>query len=159
MHKSNICGLTYAELARLYTCFWGAKFELINVVEMFKVFPDAIVEPIISIYKNEKANNDDSFTVVSVPRRTALSSTFINNAVITEFTQAELKSHQDYIFNYRANNIENAIKEKIYSNASFLCELFHVTTGVKTYQTGKGIPRQTEETVKQKPFNSFDKID
>ena len=44
-------------------------------------------------------------------------------------------------------------------NSSPLVDITKITVGVKAYQTGKGVPKQTKEIVKEKIFTSNHKID
>lgn len=50
------------------------------------------------------------------------------------------------------------LREKIVSKGSRVSELFEVKNGVKPYEKGKGIPPQTAETLKEKPFTSEEKL-
>ncbi|MBR5640640.1 MAG: N-6 DNA methylase [Firmicutes bacterium] len=133
--------------------------QLVIMAELFNVFKAAIVETAISIYKKHQPDNNYSFNVITVPRKTALSSTFVNDGVITQFTYNDLVSKENYVFNYYATEEKEALRNKIYKDALLLGDLLTVTTGVKPYQVGKGEPPQTKEIVASKPFNSSTRID
>ena len=135
------------------------NFKLVQLIEVYKVFPDAIVEPIISIYINEKPVINDKFDVICVPREVKLNNNFIYAGVKTSFSQTDLKRNSGYLFNYHETEIEKNICEKIIKKSQPLIEYLNVTTGIKPYQTNKGIPQQTKEIVKTKPFNGFEKLD
>lgn len=130
---------------------------LLKIVEVYNVFPTATVEPVITVFRKKIPLNEE-FTSICVPRKTKLTSTFLNNGVIATFRQADLKKDSQYIFNYRNSKKEQAICEKMRCFPR-LDTLFDVMTGAKPYQVGKGFPPQTKETVKEKPFTGFKKID
>lgn len=135
------------------------NYQLINLVELYNVFPDAIVEPIISIYKKQQPFINDSFEVVSIPRKAKLDNNFLQIGVTTKFKNSYLKSREGYLFNYHETKIEKDICSKILKISKSLSEYMYVTTGVKPYQTNKGNPKQTKEIVKEKPYNGYTKID
>lgn len=135
------------------------NFTLLNLVELFDVFPDAIVEPIISIYKKTKPILSQKFEVISVPRKIELDSNFLNFGIRTNFEQKDLKKKEGYLFNYKQTSLERDLCNKIYSISQPLSKYINVTTGIKPYQAGKGTPKQTKETVKEKPFTGFQKLD
>ena len=135
------------------------NYTLLDIVELFNVFPTAIVEPAISILKKKPPFGNESFEAISVPRKTDLSSTFIADGIKTSFKQSDLKENEGYIFNFKETEVEKKIINRINIVAKPLSEFFRVTTGVKPYQTGKGEPKQTKEIVDAKPFEGYDKID
>ncbi len=128
-----------------------------EMIFTYNVFPTATVEPVITVFRKKIPLNEE-FTSICVPRKTKLTSTFLNNGVIATFRQADLKKDSQYIFNYRNSKEEQAICEKMRCFPR-LDTLFDVMTGAKPYQVGKGFPPQTKETVKEKPFTGFKKID
>ena len=133
------------------------NFTVLNFVELYNVFPNAVVEPIISIFYKGISNTD--FTVISIPRKTALTSTFINEGLTTVFRQADLKEKEGYIFNYRENDADKIIKSKIRNNAFEVQDKFKVVQGAIPYGKGEGTPPQTQETVDTKPFTKYEKVD
>lgn len=132
---------------------------LMNIVEIFNVFQTAVVEPAISVFKKTAPFADYPLEVVSVPRKTTLSSTFLNDGVLSMFKQSDLKVQEGYIFNFRDTEINKTLRNKISAISKPLSEYFKVTTGVKPYQTGKGIPKQSKEVVESKPFTGNIKVD
>ncbi len=133
------------------------NYTAINFVELFNVFPDAIVEPIISIFYKGKINK--GFSVVSIPRKTTLSSTFINEGITTIFKQSDLKQKEKYIFNYRETSFDINLKEKIKKQSCTIGEKFLVRQGAIPYGKGEGEPKQTEEIIKTKPYTKNVKED
>ena len=132
-------------------------FTLCEIVEVFNVFPTAIVEPVITIYKKQPSNNEP-FISICLPRKTKLSSTFLNEGIESKFTQSDLRKNEQLLFNYRSSKQEQAICEEM-ERFPRLDTLFGVMTGAKPYQVGKGVPPQTREIVKSKPFTGYERID
>jgi len=135
------------------------NYTLLDVVELFGVFPTAVVEPAISIFKNAMPCASEVLEVISIPRKTDFASTFINDGLKTPFMQNEMREKEGYIFNYRETEAEKALRQKINNIASPLGEYFNIFKGIMTYSRGKGQPRQTEEIVNTKPFTAFEKFD
>lgn len=133
------------------------NFTAINFVELFNVFPNAVVEPIISIYR--KCSTDIEFSVISVPRKTTLSSTFINEGIVTVFDQSDLRKDEDYKFNYRETDYDKVLKNKIKHDSIMVNDRFKVTQGAIPYGKGEGNPPQTKQTIDEKPFTKFTKED
>lgn len=135
------------------------NFQLMNLVEIFNVFPDAVVEPIISIYKNFKPYNNYSFPVFLVPRDIKAEESTLNNSVKINFFRDDLFRKEGYLFNYRETEEERKLCDKIFAKSEPLKKYANVTTGIKPYQKGKGIPKQTRDTVNNKPFTAFEMKD
>jgi len=139
--------------------FLFENYTLLDIVELFGVFPTAVVEPAISVFKNAKPRDEDELEVISIPRKTDLASTFIKDGLKTPFSQTELREKEGYLFNYRATEREKNIRHKIESMSMPLSTYFHVLAGVKPYEKGKGTPPQTAETLSDKPFEGYEKLD
>lgn len=147
------------EKSNLLREFIFDNYKIEELIELYDVFPDAVVEPIISIYKKDRPFMSDKFKVICVPRKSELNSNFINAGITTTFSQLDLKRNEGYLFNYHETEIEKNICAKIDSISKPLSTYLNVTTGVKPYQRGKGIPKQTKDIVVTKPFNGTVKID
>ena len=130
---------------------------LCNIVEVYNVFPTAIVEPVITIFKNSRPLNE-KFQSICIPRKTVLTSTFLNEGIVTEFAQNDLKKDAQYIFNYRSSDREKKTCELMQKNKR-LDTLFDVMTGAKPYQKGKGNPPQTKDIVENKPYTGYEQLD
>lgn len=134
------------------------NYTILNIVELFNVFSNAIVEPLITvIYKGKLL--EEKVSVISVPRKTTLSSTFINDGKETLFSQSELKEREGYIFNFRETDTDRQLKRKIKIGSQRVDSLFNVTQGAIPYGKGEGKPPQTKETIKEKPYTKFYKED
>lgn len=147
------------EKSNLIREFLFNNYKLEELVEIYNVFPDAIVEPIISIYKKEYPYPNDTFNVICVPRSKQLYNDFVSHGIKTKFYQKDLKKKKGYLFNYHENEIDKNICEKIEKNSEELSKYLNITAGIKPYQVNKGIPKQTREIVTNKPFNGFNKLD
>ncbi|MCL1894113.1 MAG: BREX-1 system adenine-specific DNA-methyltransferase PglX [Holophagaceae bacterium] len=139
--------------------FLFENYTLVNVAELFNVFPTAVVEPAISVYKKRPPNAGDKLEVISLPRNIELTSTFISDGTITAFTQSDLRQQDGYIFNFRETEDEKRIIEKIIKLSKPLSDFFSVSAGVKPYEKGKGLPPQTQEIVNSKPYEGYEKVD
>ncbi len=137
--------------------FLFCNFQLLNVVELFNVFDNAVVEPAISIYSKKMPRPDSTFDVITIPRKTILNSTFLNNGVRTIFKQENLTERGLYCFNYRENSMTKPLRIKLESNSFPFGDMFNVTFGVKLYQVGKGVPKQTKQILIDRPFTGFSK--
>ncbi len=130
---------------------------LCRIVEVYNVFPDAIVEPVITVFKKKPPINEE-FTSICIPRKIRLTSTFLNEGIEASFIQSDIKRDIHYIFNYRSSKEDQAVCDEM-KKAARLDTMFDVMTGAKPYQVGKGMPPQTREIVSNKPFTGFEKID
>jgi len=139
--------------------FLFENHTLLDVVELFGVFPTAVVEPAISVFKNKIPDGTEILEVISIPRKADLASTFISDGLKTPFAQTELREKEGYIFNYKSTEDEKILHKKIAKMSTPLSSLFKVTNGVKIYQRGKGKPKQTGAELDGKIFESRDKLD
>lgn len=130
---------------------------LCRIVEVYNVFPNAVVEPVITVFKKKRPVNEE-FTSICIPRKIRLTSTFLNEGVEAAFIQSDIKRDTHYVFNYRSSKEDQTVCDEM-KKAARLDTMFDVMTGAKPYQVGKGIPPQTKEIVLNKPFTGFEKID
>ena len=139
--------------------FLFEQHTLLDIVELFNVFPTAVVEPAITVFQKSIPTDNVVLEVISVPRKTDLAATFISDGIKVEFKQKDLREKEGYLFNYKASEHDKQIIAKIWQNAKPLADYFIVSAGVKPYEKGKGNPPQTAEVVKNKPFESYQKYD
>ena len=132
------------------------KNTLHKIVEVYNVFPNAVVEPLISIYQKKPCANE-KFEIILVPRKTALSSTFVADGVHSTKTQQDLQKNENLIFNYKIDAATETVVEGVRSKAQRLDELFFVFNGAKPYEVGKGVPPQTKEMTENKVYNCYKK--
>lgn len=133
--------------------------KLLNLVEIFNVFSDAVVEPVISIYqKCLPASSFDTFEVISIPRRITPTSTFINEGIRNPKEYKKITQNNKLIFNYRAKDMEDLLASKIHENTKPLNTYFDVFQGAIPYGKGEGKPPQTKEDLDNKPYTGYDKL-
>jgi len=128
--------------------FLFAENTLIELYEVFNVFPDAVVEPINIIIKKRDPKNNNTFRVLLQKRNK-------NHITINSFAYHTIFERQNRIFNYRINPIEKTLLSKITTNAELVGNLVDIKAGVKPYERGKGKPAQTKEIVINKPYNKY----
>jgi type I restriction-modification system DNA methylase subunit len=131
------------------------KNSLKSLLEIFNVFSDAVVEPIVTIIQKETPNSSNKFKSLLLPRseNTIADSKFNFDSI--EFTQSDLLERVDLIFNYHATETKRKLSKKIERHSIKLGEISKITAGVKPYEKGKGIPQQTKEVVDNKPFTKY----
>ena len=128
-----------------------------SLLEVFNVFPDAIVEPITTVLrKNKRTKNINVYLVQRNLRFQA-----VENAEVVYLKQKleNIIDSNTLIINYKLNNSSQVLLNRIYSQAEPLSSFITVKAGVKPYEKGKGNPPQTADTLKEKPFTSPEKVD
>ncbi len=150
---------TYLDLKRSGTRLRQFLFAntLLKIVEVYNVFPNAVVEPIISIY--QKNSIPAEIEIILVPRNIKLSSTFIADGVRTYRPQSDLYINEDLVFNYKTDTDTKKIIDRIKQVSSPLKTFYHVFNGAKPYEVGKGNPPQTKEMGKDKIYNGYNRVD
>lgn len=131
---------------------------LLKIVEVYNVFPNAVVEPLISIYQKKESLNEE-FEIVLVPRKTALTSTFLSAGHSSVKKQSDLRMHAGLVFNYKIDSKRESIVKTIEDKANRLIDDYYVFNGAKPYEVGKGNPPQTKEMQKGKVYNGYTKLD
>lgn len=123
-----------------------SQYKIINICKyLYKVFQDADTGDTISwIIKKQSPKTNYNLTVnVCDKPEDALRCGM--DQTISEI----LKPDGTYQINF--NKIDF---KKIYSNTLPLGKISQIIVGIKPYQTGKGVPKQTNKIVKTKPFTS-----
>lgn len=151
---------TYFDLKRSGTKLRQFLFanSLLKIVEVYNVFPDAVVEPVISIYQ-KKQNENAELEIILVPRNTKLTSTFIADGVRRIKKQSALRKNEDLTFNYKTDVSIESIVDGIIAISQPITSQYYVFNGAKPYEVGKGTPPQTKEITKNKIYNGYTKID
>lgn len=76
-----------------------------------------------------------------------------------ELDQTNFENNENFEFNVFSNSLSSSIIDKITSNTKELNNLVNIKSGLKAYQTGKGNPKQTENDVKNRPYDYKYKFD
>jgi type I restriction-modification system DNA methylase subunit len=126
--------------------------RIIELYETFNVFPDAVVEPMTSIIQKTSSKENFEFNVL-------LDSRDKNKLTKLSFSHGYVLKKENLIFNYRETEQERDLHETIISKSEKLSQFAFVKAGVKPYEKGKGNPQQTNDIVKEKPFNSYNAKD
>ncbi|MBR6070478.1 MAG: hypothetical protein IKP78_07815 [Ruminococcus sp.] len=131
---------------------------LLKIVELYNVFPDAIVEPVISIYQKIE-DLSKRIEIILIPRNTTLLSTFENYGIHIFKDQNELHKNKDLTFIYKSTNETESLISIIKEKTKPLKTYCYVYNGSKPYCKNKGIPPQTKEMIDKKIYNDFKKHD
>jgi len=135
------------------------NYTLLDVVELFGVFPTAVVEPAISVFKGRLPVGKEVLEVISIPRKADMASTFINDGIKTRFEQVDLKEYEGYAFNFREIESERNIIKRINKISKPLNDYFFVTSGIDPYGLGAGTPPQTREIIDNRAYEGYEKLD
>lgn len=151
---------TYFDLKRSGTKLRHFLFSntLLKIVEIYNVFPTAVVEPVISIYQ-KSYDPLAPLEIVLVPRNTKLSSTFLSEGISLMRPQSDLRKNEDFSFNYKIDPVASKILNEVLYISTPLSEYCYVYNGAKPYEVGKGTPPQTKEMTDKKVYNGYTKVD
>lgn len=138
--------------------FLFEQYSLLKLLEVFNVFSNAVVEPIVSVFKNEKPSSEKSIRIYLNERENSTFTSYDSLEKI-DFNYDELFDEESLIFNYRATKSKRLLNKKIKQTSRPLFEIAKVSAGVILYEKGKGIPVQTTETLNIKPYTNFEKKD
>ena len=135
--------------------FTFEKHKVVSLIEPLNAFQDAVVETLITILKKCKPTNEYNFPVYTRSREQEIKK--IDEYNLRIFNATDLFKNETLIFNYRATQAKEVVYEKIKSASQPLNNYAKLTAGVILYEKGKGIPIQTSETLKEKPYTSNSK--
>lgn len=129
-----------------------------NVVHFkYKVFSQAVVDTEVLIVQNAEPN--ENTVVINLVEDQNRFETGRNSTVITH-KQNEWIEKAGETINIFLNSDEKKLIRNLESRKCQTLEaLLHINVGIKPYQTGKGIPKQTKETVSTRPFDSDQRTD
>jgi hypothetical protein len=116
--------------------------EIISICKYcFAVFGDADIWDTVSfIVQNSPRLNESTHILICNTRDV--------KATIHRVVQYTDLIQQDGVYDLSSGGV---IK-KAYKDAKLFGECAHIVVGIKPYQTGKGVPKQTKEIVESKPF-------
>ena len=127
------------------------NFQLVEVVNTpIGVFADATVDTVIfNIGKTEKRNG-----------LIKISEAISNDIIFNQFVNQEIfLNNKNYVIDIFNTSISRAILDKININTVSLESITDSSSGIKEYEVGKGLPKQTEKDRIDKVFNSTFKKD
>lgn len=68
-------------------------------------------------------------------------------------------NEEEKLFKVFSDEYSEEINKKIFKNSTALDEIVEIKAGLQAYEKGKGIPKQTEEDVKNRPYDYTYKFD
>lgn len=139
--------------------FLFEKMQPTVLLEVFNVFSDAIVEPLVSVFRKSANTTNYSFNVLTVGRKQTVGSDVLQSANLAVFKREDLFLEDNLAFNYRITKKQRVLIRGLYDRSSPIGDILAIKAGVKPYEKGKGTPPQTADTMKTKPFTGFEKID
>jgi len=127
----------------------GNKLKIANILE--KVFESANVDTAILIFSKGKRGAED-ISLIELRN---------GEEVFSKETQLSTFAPPLFIFNIGMfkNDGQLSLIQKIENNTKPLSSFCKVSTGLKAYQTGKGIPQQGDFEKKNRIYHSTQKID
>ena len=126
------------------------NFSIEKIVEVKgSVFEEASVEVLIYLFEKKKSLSMSEYHIAQ------------NGTIkfINKFDSTLFIKNQGYNFTVTIDTLNQKIVDKILNISVPLQTYFDSVTGIKEYQVGKGKPPQTEQQVKEKKFNSTNRID
>jgi hypothetical protein len=112
-----------------------------------KSFEEANVETVILIAKNSLFSENSSINILSSDEK---SSSFL---LVHNKRQSDFLKNKGFEFKVFSDEISSSLIEKLRSGSENLDDVCSVKAGLKAYEKGKGIPKQSEEDVKARPYD------
>ncbi|MND38239.1 Type IIS restriction enzyme Eco57I [compost metagenome] len=135
--KSRECLMKTSQLTEVVN-FMGESFDGVNVETIT-----------IAGTKNTLKSNDIQISIGTNSQ--------INNSHLKK--QSFFKSNSDYSLNVFSKKESDDLTKKLIMDSVLLDNIVYIKAGLKAYQKGKGKPKQTEEDVKNRPFDYNYKFD
>lgn len=124
--------------------------EIINLIG--ESFEGVNVETIIA--SGTKSKEIDELHKVKI---------FISNknefVLVHEKEQCQFTKHEGFELNVFSDQESDELTAKFISNTEILDNIVEIKAGLQAYETGKGIPKQTPEDVKNRPYDYDHKFD
>ena len=112
-----------------------------------KSFEDASVETVISIIENKEANDDHEIEILKSNEKSK-SFDFMHTK-----KQSDFSKNNGYEFLVFQDDKSESLTEKIRQGCKGLDEVACVKAGLQAYEKGKGVPKQSAEDVKTRPYD------
>ena len=124
------------------------KASVDKIVNLYgKSFEDASVETVITVIENKEANSDQVIEIFKA-NENSKSFDFLHSKMQKDFSK-----NKGYEFLVFQDNESESIIEKIQQDCKGLDEVACVKAGLQAYEKGKGIPKQSAEDVKSRPYD------
>jgi type I restriction-modification system DNA methylase subunit len=124
------------------------KASVDKIVNLYgKSFEDASVETVITIIENKESRSDQEIEILKV-NENSKSFDFLHSKMQKDFSK-----NKGYEFLVFQDDESESIIEKIQQDCKGLDEVACVKAGLQAYEKGKGIPKQSAEDVKSRPYD------
>lgn len=124
------------------------KASVDKIVNLYgKSFEDASVETVITVIENKEANSNQVIEIYKA-NENSKSFDFLHSKMQEDFSK-----NKGYEFLVFQDNESESIIEKIQQDCKGLDEVACVKAGLQAYEKGKGIPKQSAEDVKSRPYD------
>ncbi len=131
--------------------FFYSETSVIELVETLDVFDDAVVETVFYLSQKQSLNNFEfKFRV----RDRTKDATQIDNYPFRIFSLKDVNKNESQILNYRGSVIEAQLNLNLIKDTIPLSEVVNIHSGVILYEVGKGSPKQTKQSLKERPYTS-----
>jgi hypothetical protein len=129
-----------------------------NIIDQLEI--TSISKYIYAVFDDADVGDTVSLVVQKRPRKNkhTLHQVYRTKDILEhleEISYSDLIQH-DGIFNLSPGG---AVVDKIYKKTTPLGKCAQIVVGIKPYQTGKGVPKQTKDIVENKPFTSLVPLD
>lgn len=121
----------------------------------YSVFKKVVVDTEVVIFQNGFSKRCKP-NVYLVPREPI--GEMLEEATVISGSQDDWLKSADRPINIFLSMKERALRDKVFSQPFVISDLLKVNVGVKPYQTGKGKPPQTPQTVKNRVFDATIKL-
>lgn len=119
-----------------------------KIVNLYgKSFEDANVETVISIMKNSVADTNHTIEILKTDEKSS-SFNFLHCKKQNDFSH-----NPGYEFLVFQDDLSESITNKLREGCRGLDEVACVKAGLQAYEKGKGIPKQSAEDVKSRPYD------
>jgi len=126
----------------------------------FPVFEDPTVESALYICQIESDQNKRQANTINGIIVKELADFTVKHPEAQIFAQAQFEETPENDFNIFLSTQEASVVEKmLHGEVESLCKLCDMTVGIKPYQVGKGVPKQTREIVKNRVFDATSRKD
>jgi very-short-patch-repair endonuclease len=152
--KNGLCGLIIPDSwLMIYSGGELRRFMMENctlnqIVSLSgKSFEDANVETVIMIAENKLFDTNHETIILKNEENTS------SFSILHSKKQIDFNANKGIEFNVFANDESTRIIEKMKNGSKTLDEVCSVKAGLQAYEKGKGIPVQTAEDVKNRPYD------
>jgi hypothetical protein len=123
-----------------------------------KVFSGATVDTILLL--TQKRNQVGTYNATEITVNVFNKKESIN-LIANPYKTFKVNSKEWFLqkkFNLQSGALENSLITKMESTKKNISDIAEMYSGIKTYEVGKGIPKQTEQTREIRPFTSNKKL-